>query len=760
MRTIDQVPPHILTLLGDKGFDTADLRLAVRSDVDMDGRYADVWLVLCGDDFAVLSGYDRVQTARKPLATLPEIKPCFEQLDYRHFDFAQMEEPKVEQLISGNHLSVNVGGERQILCRFSHTRLTDMNLFIALFSKLKEGGCITDADFDREDSLFCPKCGMRYPDQARKLCPKCMDKGTLWKRILFFFGKYKRYVALSMGFMVLNVVLSIVSPLVGSQLLYDEVLVDAGTPWYGQALLYILILLGFRLLLLGIQVLQGRTVAKMSARVVYDVKDTVFTAMQKLSLSFFNSRQTGGLMNRVNSDAQSLFDFFVDGVPNIAVSATTMIGVCVIMFTMQWKLTLVVLTCVPLFFFAIRFTFALFDRLWRRRWSSFHSMNSQLGDSLSGIRVVKAFAKEGVEGARFEAANARATASDCSVRQRSATIWPLLGLIINASTYVVWLVGGWMVVKGTLTFGEYMTFSAYMSMIYGPVGFFAQISSWWTNCTNSIQRIFEVLDARPDVCEAENPVPMPEMQGAVEFKDVSFHYVVNKDVIKKASFAIGAGQTIGIVGRTGAGKSTIANLITRLYDVSDGEVLIDGVNIKDIAIEDLRKNISIVSQEIFIFMGTIADNIRYARPDATMEEVIAAATIANAHEFIAKLPEGYETYVGDSRRRLSGGERQRISIARAILRNPKILILDEATASMDTTTERRIQEALTRLVKGRTTVIIAHRLSTLRDADVLAVIDEGKVAEYGTHAELFARKGIYHKLYTLQLEALKNVGVE
>ena len=279
------------------------------------------------------------------------------------------------------------------------------------------------------------------------------------------------------------------------------------------------------------------------------------------------------------------------------------------------------------------------------------------------------------------------------------------------------------------------------------------------DCSNALQRLFEIMDSEPEITESPNPIHVDTFEGNVRFDDVSFSYIKNRRVIDHVSFDVPAGQTLGIVGHTGAGKSTLANLLIRLYDPEQGKISIDGVNIKKLAFKDLYRNIAIVSQETYLCMGTILENIRYARPDASYEEVIAAAKAAGAHDFIIKLPDAYDTKIGFGYKDLSGGERQRLSIARAILRNPKILILDEATAAMDTETERKIQTALTELVKGKTTIMIAHRLSTLRDADKLIVIEGGKVAESGTHEELMAKEGVYHRLYGLQIEALKNAGI-
>ena len=378
------------------------------------------------------------------------------------------------------------------------------------------------------------------------------------------------------------------------------------------------------------------------------------------------------------------------------------------------------------------------------------------------MRVVKAFSRERAEVERFEGTSRMAAQYSKNLSVFNNYVYPSLGLILYLGNIIALGVGGWMVISGyrDFTYGQLIKFVAYVNMIYSPMYFFAEMIDWSASSTNALQRLFEIYDTEPDITERDDAITPEEIRGDVEFRNVHFSYIKNHKVIDDVSFDVKAGKTLGIVGHTGAGKSTIVNLLMRLYDSDDGEIFVDGHNVKSLSFKALYENIAIVSQETFFFIGSILDNIKYAKPDASYEEVVRAAKLSGAHDFIVKLPDAYDTKIGFGYKDLSGGEKQRLSIARAILRDPKVLILDEATAAMDTETEKKIQNAITELTRDKTTIMIAHRLSTLRDADELIVSEHGKVVERGTHKELLMIEGgVYNKLYTLQEEALKNAGI-
>ncbi len=624
---------------------------------------------------------------------------------------------------------------------------------------------------ENEEEAFCPKCGTLYPDPARKVCPKCMDKRSIFFKTLGYFKPYKWKIAVMLVSYLLTAALNLVWPYLNGTILYDRVLAkDEGflrifgfpAGQFAAALgLVVITMVITKLTLQVLSILQGVMSAKIVPDVVKSIKSDVFKSMGRLSIGFYNSSQTGSLMTRIVSDADRVTSFFLDGLPNIIINAGTVIATAVMLISLNAPLGVLVIVFIPpLFLFSVKMLPALWS-LFGRRHRSERSLNSQIHDNIMGARVVKSFGKQKNETERFDKYNRRVQNADMAIVRFDNRFNVVYGGMRNLLYLMSFAVGAYMIVSGrSMTFGTLITFTSYVNQLSGPMDFFARVFRLWADSMNAAQRLFEIIDAVPDITEKENPVVLDKLNGDIELRNVTFGYEPHRPVLKNISLKIEGGKMLGIVGRSGAGKSTLVNLILRLYDPDEGEILLDGVNVKDLSFEQIRKNVAMVSQETYVFIGTVAENIAYSNPNATREEIINAAMLASAHDFICKMPDGYDTVIGSSGRTLSGGERQRISIARAVLANPKILILDEATASVDTETEKAIQKSIDYLIKGRTTISIAHRLSTLRDAQKLAVIDDGRLTEQGTAKELWEQKGTYYKLRELQTKALAMKGLE
>ena len=764
MLEIEKIPRHVLEYAADKGADIENIYLTTRCDMNTEHTYCDTYLMATDKILYVIWGSEGLVPRGNPAKG--GLDTVWQEGGYSEYPLDSIKDFKVEELLSGARLTAkDENGESIFLSAMTNFCKSSSLLFIKYLNKIKKGE-ITDKSFtvDPEDdpkSSRCPKCGMRYPNKHRKICPKCMEKGKLFTRFGVFLAKYKLYILIMIASLVLLTATSILAPYFSSGFFYDQVL-DIEGKFYGQLLLVVSIVVGTKILSQIFNIINGYITSKISARVVYDLKMTIFGAIERLSMGFFGARQTGGLMTQVNNDANTIYGFFCDGIPYFLINIVQVVTLCIILFIMNPILAALSLITIPIFFIVLRRFYRTSMKYHARNYSSQRSMNGQLADVLTGMRVVKAFSKEDEEIERFNKSSERVAKNNKKLSIFNNYSYPVAGIILYLGNIIALGVGGWMVIKGYggFTYGQLLTFTAYINMIYSPMYFFSQMIDWTASSSNALQRLFEILDTKPDITEKEDAVSLENMRGEVEFDSVDFSYTKNRKIIDKVSFKVEAGKILGVVGHTGAGKSTIANLIIRLYDCEDGAVLIDGVNVKDLSFASLYNNIAIVSQETYLFMGTILENIKYAKPDATYEEVIRASKCAGAHDFIMRLPDGYNTRIGFGYKDLSGGERQRVSIARAILRDPKILILDEATAAMDTETEKLIQNALSVLTRGKTTIMIAHRLSTLRDADKLIVIERGKVAEEGTHKELLDKEeGVYKKLYTLQQEALKNAGI-
>jgi ATP-binding cassette subfamily B protein len=612
--------------------------------------------------------------------------------------------------------------------------------------------------------VLCPVC-QNVVVEADEECPVCLEKEqtppstwTLFK--LWRFAKPYQWQLL-MGFVLTlaSTAATLVPPYLTMPLM-DDVLIpyQNGKPidpvtvsWY------LLGLLGSAFVAWGLGWIKTYILALVSERIGADLRTTTYQHLLKLSLEYFGGRRTGDLIARIGSETDRINVFLSLHLLDFATDVLMIMMTAIILFSINP--TLAVVTLLPLPFIGwlihvvrekLRTGFEKIDRVWSE-------VTNVLADTIPGIRVVKAFAQEDREAQRFIDANQH----NLAVNDRLNRVWsvfsPTVTLMTEVGLLVVWGFGIWLVSKDQITVGVLTAFLAYIGRFYTRLDSMSRIVSTTQKAASGAKRIFEILDHVSSVPEPVNPVALPKVEGRITLTDASFRYG-NRAVIKQLNLDIQPGEMIGLVGHSGSGKSTLVNLMCRFYDLSEGSIALDGVDIKQLKVADYRRHIGLVLQEPFLFFGTIADNIAYGLPDASREDIVAAARAAHAHEFILRMPQGYDSLVGERGQGLSGGERQRISIARALLINPRILILDEATSAVDTETEKEIQNALDNLVRGRTTIAIAHRLSTLRKADRLVVMDKGLIVEEGTHDVLIESKGAYWRLYEAQQRQAESEG--
>ena len=747
----ESLPDEIHAKLSDILQPDETIHFSTTSDIRLDGAFGEAWLLATNHQLIAYSpdGGGPPDIVRLPLSEITSIE--------------------VKDLVGSGQLKARTANSGATLSRFTkglNPKFSDVAKTLETLVKEAQPGIENDkllrGKLARSASgVRCETCGTVIPPR-HDVCPNCLDTRKLLTRLLMYARPHWKLGTLSLFLLLTATFIGLLPPLLMSELI-DNVLgpISLSDPLfkkedaYSQLYLLVGLLFLINLSQSSLSAIRSYILSKLGQHVTYDLRNEVYQHLHQHSLSFYNERETGRIMASITQDVGRLQDFISDGLQEAIRDILTIVIICCILFYMDAKLAALTLLPTPLLVYATLKFSERFHRNYRGLWRRWAGLSALLADTIPGVRVVKAFAQEDREVGKFQVISKDLFEGEVRVAGIRSIFSPIMSFITSIGTLIIWFVGGGSVLEGTLTLVSFVAFTQYMFRYYGPVQSLCRLNHRFQRASTSAERVFEVLDTQPDVVSPPNAITLPRIEGKVEFKDVAFSYEQGKPVLKDLSFTIEPGEMIGLAGHSGAGKSTLINLICRFYDIESGQIFIDGHDLQDISLNSLRNQIGVVLQDPFLFNGPIAENIAYGNPDASLAEVVAAAKTANAHEFILRLPDGYDTPVGERGVRLSGGERQRISIARAILRDPRILILDEATSSMDTETEAQIQEALHRLIQGRTTFAIAHRLSTLKHANRLLIIEDGELAEIGSHDELIAQDGIYARLCHMQTELSK-----
>ncbi len=582
-----------------------------------------------------------------------------------------------------------------------------------------------------------------------------IDKPFNWKqmwRLLQYLRPYaKNLLPLSFLTVVVSTVVRLIIPILIGVYTLDKAIIKKDTTLLTQL---VFLISGLYVLSYIVNALRIRWMNRLGQNVIYDLRKHLFTHVQTLSHRFFDQRSAGSILVRIMNDINSLQDLFTNGVINLLTDFLLLFATIFILFSLNAKLTIAIMVILPIMFFISTSLRKKIRLSWQQVRLIQSKMNSHLNESIQGIRVTQTFTQEKENSQFFQGINQENYQTWKQTVKKNAMFGPFVEMTNAVGTAILIWYGATLVANGECTMGEFVSFAFYLGMFWEPISRLGQLYNQLLVGMASSERIFEFLDERPIVKEAPKPVVLPSIKGQIDFKEVEFSYDDTRKALNGVSFSIKAGETAALVGHTGSGKTTIANLVSRFYDATGGQIMIDGHPIQELSITNLRSQISVVLQDTFIFSGTIMENIRFGKPDASDEEVIAAAKAVGADSFINRLSNGYQTEVEERGNVLSVGERQLISFARALLADPKILILDEATASIDTEAEVKIQQALKTLLKDRTAIMIAHRLSTIREADQIIVLDHGNILEQGNHNTLMAEQGVYYELIKAQYKML------
>ena len=706
---------------------------AIVGDVSGECKYSQNTLVVCG---SYVYTYDFTKDEVGPKYYIKDIAKVYNK---RMYGNAVM---RIEM----------VNGEKHDLFRYTFAVAGLCDSASYFITSVHDGMSVEEA-FGSVEATYekllsiCPKCGRTLSAPGVK-CINCEGKRKLIKKLIPYIAPEMKVLIISVFLSIFTTALALLPPYLTKSLV-DDILPNKDL----QALmLVVVLLLSLYVVRVAVDAIRGYMLRVCGNKIVARIKCDVFYKSQYLPMRFYDKTSTGAVINRINGDSNTIQAFMLRITQEVVVQFFTMIGIVVVMLIMDPTLTLLSLLPVPFVvifakWFAIKMG-PFYSRIWRRG----SAVSSVLTDTLPGIRVIKSFTNEENSGERFHNVVEEWRITDNKAGKMLSIHPAIINLLVYCGTLVIWGLGGYFVINGTggsMTPGLLVSFISYASMFYGPVSFFAYLSDSYQSALAAAERIMDILDAEPEHNFGKGNC-LEKIDGKIEFKNVNFSFDRTKKVLKNINLTIEPGDIVGIVGTTGSGKSTLINLLMRYYDHYEGEILLDGVNIRDIDMEYYRSRIGFVQQEPMMFHDTIFNNIAYGDTRYSVEQVIAAADIANAHEFIVRQPDGYDSVLGERGVGLSGGERQRVSIARAVLKNPSLLIFDEATAAVDSETEHLIQEAIERLISGRTTLMIAHRLSTLSKANKIVVVDNGEIIECGAPEELMAMKGKYYRLVQIQ----------
>ncbi len=722
--------------------------LSIDTDVSLDGTPARETLVVTAERIAA-------ESAAGPLRGLP---------------WAEVTQVRTTAGLGGGTLQVQADDVWIDLIRYSSSLATRFHKVSRALERAREGlaagEAVTLALDGPLDPPRCGSCGLRLAT-ADDSCPRCLQKGQILRRVGELLAPYARGAVLLCLLTLLGVVAELVPPKL-QQYMVDEILSDqsgaaAGDalPDFKTALLVVVLALAFsRVLLSVVGVLKGRLATAIGTGITATLRDEMVAKLQSLSVAYYDRHQVGSMISRVAHDSEVLHGLVQQVTGGFLLQIVQLVAVGAMLVWINPKLALFTLIPVPL---VILGSWIFWRHVYPRHyrlWDASSKQMTRLSGMLSGIRVVKAFAQEDRERERFHTASDQLRQWRQWVEHTNTTYSSAMQIVFSLGGLIVWYVGGRDVIGGSMSLGQLIAFLAYLAMFYAPLGALSNFTTWLTSFLSGSKRVLELLDTPALITDPARPEAWPDVRGEIRFENVTFGYDRNQPVLHDVSFTVEPGEMVGIVGRSGSGKSTLVSLLARFHDVQEGSITVDGHDIRDLSMHDLREKLGIVFQESFLFRGTIWRNLSYGRPQATIEEGLAAAKAAGAHDFLCRQPLAYETLLGEHGAGLSGGEKQRLSIARTLLYDPRILVLDEATSNIDAEAEKAIQEALAVLVRGRTTIAIAHRLSTLRNADRILAFDRGRLVEEGTHAELLAADGLYARLVKIQTQVSKQPTVD